>query len=119
MTLARSACGLRAAFRGLEIGGEKFRDLGLSTARAGSVCAPCRFRRVERQSILARSVWTRYRWTRHIAASMEAWRPHAPPRYAAIPILAVTDFRRGLVGVGFGRSDHLTGLPQGSRSDHG
>jgi hypothetical protein len=34
MTLARSAVGLRAAFRGLEIGmlGEKFRGLGLSTA---------------------------------------------------------------------------------------
>jgi hypothetical protein len=32
-----------AASRGLEIDmtGEKFRDLGLSTARAGSVPAPC------------------------------------------------------------------------------
>jgi hypothetical protein len=32
--------------------------------------------------------------TRHIAPSVEKWRRQAPPRYAAFPIPAVTNFRR-------------------------
>ena len=33
------------------------------------------------------------RWTRHITPLLEKWRRQAPPRYAAFPIHAVTNFR--------------------------
>jgi hypothetical protein len=75
--------------------GEKIRDLGLDRLRRQRARPlPQHFAEFDRQGLQAESVWTRYRSTRHIAPSVEKWRLQAPPRYAALPIRAVTNFRR-------------------------
>jgi len=92
MAMAHNA----SAVRGLEIGmlGEKIRDLGLyglSQQRARPL--PQDF-----GELIVKGSWLNQlehvTWTRHIAPSMEKWRLQAPPRYAALPIRAVTNFRR-------------------------
>jgi hypothetical protein len=58
-----------------------------STARLHAGLSFCsRYRDID-QLFCAAS--TRYRWTRHIAPSVEKWSRQATPRYAAFPILAV------------------------------
>jgi hypothetical protein len=74
--------------------GEKISDLA-STAWASSVRAPCS----NFGELIVKASWLNQLGNvivGHgiIAPSTEKWRLQAPPRYAALPIRAVTNFQR-------------------------
>jgi hypothetical protein len=74
---------------------ERIRDLGLySLSQQATGPQPEDFGELVVEGSWLESARARYPRTRHIAHSVEKWRRQAPPRYAALPIRAVTNLQR-------------------------